>query len=146
MIHSTDSILKGGRRCYPSQCPRCQEWRYLPRYEAIWAPHCLRCANAEKARNYRLATPSGPERNLMKQLSEMGILFDREVPVKWYNVDFVVSGTHAIEVDGGNVHTLRDPERETKRLAVIRTKYKLLVLTDGEVKNCKRKIKEFLLS
>lgn len=146
MVSWDDFIVSEGRRRFAVWCGRCGEKRYLPSYTAKLETLCLRCANAEKARNYRLENPSGPERNIIRQLSEMGILFEREVPLKWYNIDFVISGTHAIEMNGGNVHTLRDPQREEQRRRLIEKRYKLLILSDADTKHCKRKIKEFLLT
>lgn len=145
MINWTDFISEGGRIRYAAVCPHCSEKRYLPRYHAIWDPACRRCSGAENGRGWHLANPSGPERNIIRQLTEMKEPFEREVRFLCYNLDFVVRGTHVIEVNGGMIHTdLVDPKREQIRLQRIQQRFPLLVLTDSDTKHCKRLIREFL--
>ena len=154
MTHSgvdwTDRIREGGRWRYAVWCSRCGLKRYLPNYHAQDADLCYRCSNSEKGRKWHLENPSGPERRIIRQLNEMKLPYEREVPLLWYNIDFVIGGTHAIEVNGGQIHTdLRlghNPERAAIRLEHIRERYKLLVLVESATHNCKRVIREFLTS
>jgi hypothetical protein len=145
MIDWTDFISERGRVRYAAYCPACSGKRYLPRYHARKDLDCRRCAGADNGRSWHLRNPSGPERNIMRQLEDMGIPYEREVRYLYYNLDFVIYGTHVIEVDGGRIHSeLCDPQREQQRLEAIQKRYPLLVITDGNTKHCKRLIKEFL--
>ena len=145
MICWNDFISEGGRIRYAAVCPHCFEKRYLPRYHAVHDRVCKRCAGADNGRSWHLRNPSGPERNIMRQLEDMGIPYEREVRYLYYNLDFVIYGTHVIEVNGGKIHTdLGNPERDQIRLQRIQQCYPLLVITDGNTKHCKRLIKEFL--
>lgn len=149
MVNWEDKIWLEGRWRFGVICPRCCLKRYLPNYHAKDASYCFRCSGAEKGRGWHLANPSGPERRMIRTLTSMKIPFEREVPLLWYNIDFVINSTHAIEVDGGTIHTdlrIHDPIRSVIRLDHIRERYKLLVLTDSQTKNCKRALQEYLQS
>ncbi len=149
MVNWEDKLYIDGRWRYGVTCPRCCLKRYLPNYHANTATICFRCSGAEKGAKWHLANPSGPERRVIRTLLSIKVPYEREVALLWYNIDFVVNQTHAIEVDGGRIHTdlrLHDPIRSVIRLEHIRERYKLLVLTDSQTKSCKRVIEEFLRS
>lgn len=132
------------RNLVDATCPGCGTTRKLRRYHAATDPMCVHCTGALNAQPWRLANPSNPEKNLIRQLGEMGIQFQREVFFKGYLLDFVIRGTHVIEVNGGRIHTMKDPQREARRIALIEESFPLLVITDGNTKHCKTLIKEFL--
>lgn len=147
MIDMTDTSYDDKRlvNLFAVICDRCGEKRYCPRWRAMQDTYCFRCACSEKSRVWHLANPSGPEKKMIRILDKMKVPYEREAPFFQYNLDFVLRGTHVVEVTGGRLHRdLYCPEKEERRTALIQQHYKLLMITDGNVRYAKDIIKEFL--
>lgn len=153
------------------QCPACGQSRLLAKSDAKKAlargSKCFHCSQVEKARKgyaacvkkhgaayavtmvqqYRLSNPSSLEQRVMQALNLLSVKVEREVLVvdgdRHYLVDFVLDGKLAIEVNGG-CHVLHVQRDLLKANAVRRAGYRLLILTESDMRDLERVLRSFV--
>lgn len=97
----------------------------------------------QKAREKRLLKPSNLEKIVISILDEEAVSYRREVSCGPYYIDFVI-GNQAIEVEGAYFHSLRDPQAEADRYAIIRQHYQLLILREANAASFRSLIQSFM--